>query len=63
MFIAEKSAIEDAKRCKTDEHDSEDEESDDDETDGLPEDEVNEGMHQQEYELTGVEIRRDSVWR
>ena len=35
LCITEKSAIEEAKRCKTDEHDSEDEDDDDD----LPEDE------------------------
>ena len=51
MCVAEKSAIEEAKRCKTDEHDSEDEEDKEDDviTDGSPEDEAFEGMKRQTF--------------
>ena len=69
LCITEKGAIEEAKRCKTDEHDSEDEEDDDnlpedlDEKDGSAEDkdqdEVDKGMNDCNIYGQGLLSRRE----
>ena len=65
MCVAEKSAIEEAKRCKTDEHDSEDEEDKEDDviTDGSPEDEVSEGMKRRTFTVLWRGNHREMLQR